>query len=121
MVKSKSDSSLISMVKSRSESNLMDINLKNTNPKDIKRTSIMFQKKYVVFKKAFKKHGKHAANIIQDLEVANELVNCHEDFGKTLALTGLLLYSMDNDEQFNRFRLIIGTFALLQCLTLIHT
>jgi hypothetical protein len=108
------------MVKSKSESNLLDIDVKNTYIKD--RKSKKFLKNFVVFKKTFKKHGKHVANIIQDLEVANELVNSHEDFGKTLALTGLLLYSMDNvDEQFNRFRLIIGTFALLQWLTLIHT
>jgi len=121
MQKSKSDSSLISMLKSKSESNLVDIyekkqdmNIKEQKSKPIK---IKFFKKFVVFKKVFKQHGKHAANVIQDLEVANELVNSHENLGKTLALTGLLLYSMDNvDEQIKRFRLIIGTFAILQCI-----
>lgn len=91
------------MRRSKSDSNLQIVHL---NRKQLK--SIVFLKKKI------SKEGKLLANGIQDVQFANEICDSH-DLLRSVALTALMVYSMENDEdKIKRIKLIVGTVLLLE-------
>lgn len=93
------------MKKSKSDSNLLKLNLS----KKQKLKSIIFLRRKV------NQDGRKFVNGLQDIQFANEIVNSNENIMKSIALTALMAYSIENDEErLDRIKLIIGTMVLLE-------
>lgn len=91
------------MKRSKSESNLHGITLTRKQLKTI-----------VVLKRKIDTDSRVIANGVQDIQFAQDILDSHS-LWKTLALTVLMMASMEKDEEkVQRIRLIIGTMALLE-------
>lgn len=91
------------MKRSKSETNLHGITLSRKQLKSI-----------VFLRRKLDTNGRVIANGVQDIQFAQDILDSHS-LWKTLALTVLMMASIEKDEEkVQRIRLIIGTMALLE-------
>lgn len=93
----------VEMKRSKSDSNFQGITLKRKQLKSI-----------VFLRRKLDTDGRVIANGVQDIQFAQDILDSHS-LWKTLALTVLMMASIEKDEEkVQRIRLIIGTMVLLE-------